>query len=304
MRPIPGVWSTSIGLLAILFIAACVSRAAQVTQVVVGIPSGSIDHFGGLGLGLELFRPLAYDLSDSSSWNVTGGSESYTFSAPSNVATNGSTMTFTLQLPVGSQVFYGADTGTDGQGAASTEDRLSSISPLLIQAQTGSATATATGYFRLTDNSNVQSSPGFSPFATPVGSIIPYQITYTMLGGQTWTSNFDSIQFNYQISGTLDITHALAPGDANGDGKVNFADLVILAQNYGRTGATWFTGDFTGDGVVGFADLVALAQNYGYVRPTFTGAAAEQATVPEPSAGVICTVLLLASIGYRRHSRQ
>jgi len=54
------------------------------------------------------------------------------------------------------------------------------------------------------------------------------------------------------------------PGDANGDGLVGFADLLILSQNFGKTsGATFATGDFNGDGAVNFADLLILAQNYG-----------------------------------------
>jgi len=54
------------------------------------------------------------------------------------------------------------------------------------------------------------------------------------------------------------------PGDANGDGKVDFADLLVLAQNYGKSsGAVWTDGDFNGDGNVGFDDLLILAQNYG-----------------------------------------
>ena len=55
----------------------------------------------------------------------------------------------------------------------------------------------------------------------------------------------------------------LLPGDADGDGKVDFADLVILARNYGNTSATWSDGDFNNDGSVGFDDLVIVARNYG-----------------------------------------
>jgi len=53
------------------------------------------------------------------------------------------------------------------------------------------------------------------------------------------------------------------PGDADRDGTVNFADLVLVSQNYGKTNATWDMGDFNGDGTVDFADLVILGQNYG-----------------------------------------
>jgi len=52
------------------------------------------------------------------------------------------------------------------------------------------------------------------------------------------------------------------PGDANGDGVVNFADLLILAQNYGKSGTTFSQGDFNGDGLVSFADLLLLVQYY------------------------------------------
>jgi len=51
-------------------------------------------------------------------------------------------------------------------------------------------------------------------------------------------------------------------GDVNGDGTVNFADLVTLAQNYGKAGS-YSQGDLNGDGTVNFSDLVILAQNYG-----------------------------------------
>jgi hypothetical protein len=58
---------------------------------------------------------------------------------------------------------------------------------------------------------------------------------------------------------------ARIPGDANHDGKVDFADLVAVAQNYGNApdpSDSWAGGDFNGDNVVDFADMVALAQHY------------------------------------------
>jgi len=52
-------------------------------------------------------------------------------------------------------------------------------------------------------------------------------------------------------------------GDANLDGKVNFQDLLLLAQHFGAPAANWDQGDFNYDGVVNFNDLLALAQNFG-----------------------------------------
>ena len=53
-------------------------------------------------------------------------------------------------------------------------------------------------------------------------------------------------------------------GDANRDRSVNFADLVVLAQNYNLTDKTFSQGnfDYSTDGAVDFADLVILAQKY------------------------------------------
>jgi len=49
--------------------------------------------------------------------------------------------------------------------------------------------------------------------------------------------------------------------DGNMDGKVDFNDLLILAQNNGSTTADWTHGDFNFDGKVDFNDLLLLAQN-------------------------------------------
>jgi hypothetical protein len=52
-------------------------------------------------------------------------------------------------------------------------------------------------------------------------------------------------------------------GDANRDKKVDFDDLVLLAQHYNILGGmTWADGDFTSDGNVDFNDLVIMAQHY------------------------------------------
>jgi len=60
------------------------------------------------------------------------------------------------------------------------------------------------------------------------------------------------------------------PGDINGDGKVNLADLVLFAEAYGsRPGdPNWNpAADMLGHGKVDLADLVTLANHYGQHYP-------------------------------------
>jgi hypothetical protein len=100
-------------------------------------------------------------------------------------------------------------------------------------------------------------------------------------------------------------------GDANLDQHVDFDDLLILAQNYGRAGTgAWSIGDFNGDSSVGFDDLLALAQNYGPTalaigqvealgsfHPVWSSA---RALVPEPTCA-LASAALLACPRKRRH---
>jgi hypothetical protein len=52
------------------------------------------------------------------------------------------------------------------------------------------------------------------------------------------------------------------PGDANLDGRVDAADLNVVALNWRGNNKTWTQGDFTGDGIVDAADLNELALNW------------------------------------------
>ena len=62
--------------------------------------------------------------------------------------------------------------------------------------------------------------------------------------------------------------HVLA-GDANHDRSVDFADLLIVAQNYGQSNRTFSQGnvDYSSDNLVSFYDLLIVAQRYGTSLP-------------------------------------
>jgi hypothetical protein len=101
-------------------------------------------------------------------------------------------------------------------------------------------------------------------------------------------------------------------GDANLSRTADFADLVLLAQNYNlATGATWQLGDFNYDAKVDFADLVILAQNYNGSAIDSGGLSAgfaadwalAQSLVPEPtSLALFGTVAVIACRRWHRHS--
>jgi hypothetical protein len=53
-------------------------------------------------------------------------------------------------------------------------------------------------------------------------------------------------------------------GDANCDGVVDAADYITVKRNFGSAGgSTWEKGDFTGDGKTNYADLLLLMANMG-----------------------------------------
>ena len=93
-------------------------------------------------------------------------------------------------------------------------------------------------------------------------------------------------------TGTQITLKYLVIGDLNGDGSVNFNDLLALAQHYGNTGADWAKGDLNYDGTVNFNDLLALAQHYGQTAavaaaPASTVAAAASPLVAQTDSTVL-----------------
>jgi hypothetical protein len=81
-------------------------------------------------------------------------------------------------------------------------------------------------------------------------------------------------------------------GDVDLNGSVEFADFLVLSENFGLEGGGWATADFDLDNVVAFADFLLLSEYFGKQRsaPVLT-------FVPEPSgfALAVCALLLTAS---------
>lgn len=85
-------------------------------------------------------------------------------------------------------------------------------------------------------------------------------------GNYRATLNAAGIHANgVQMTTNVDVDFYILRGDANRDRRVDFADLLIMAQNYGGVNKIFGQGNFDYDtqGRVDFNDLLLLAQRYG-----------------------------------------
>ena len=55
-------------------------------------------------------------------------------------------------------------------------------------------------------------------------------------------------------------------GDLDLNGKIEFADFLVLSTNFGKDDASYDEGDVDGDGLVAFADFLLLSTNFGFDR--------------------------------------
>ena len=151
----------------------------------------------------------------------------------------------------GAHPYAGVTLDSAGNLYGTTRDGGASNAGTVFEIAKGSTTVTTLVSFNFTNGSGPQGGVTLDAADNLYGT--------TRLGGPGGT-------------GTVFKLSPAVPGDANGDGKVDFADLVILARNYGMTNATWSDGDFNGDRTVGFDDLLILARNYGHSLPGTTAA--------------------------------
>jgi hypothetical protein len=119
--------------------------------------------------------------------------------------------------------------------------------------------------------------------------------------------------FGDPLDSTSIVVRSAYAGDANLDGKVDVADLTVLALHWQQFSTFWTTGDFNYDGVCNISDLTLLALNWrqGVSSPLpatgltslLSGFGLPDVSVPEPSAAVsLLGVVGLTSL--RRRTRR
>jgi outer membrane protein assembly factor BamB len=123
---------------------------------------------------------------------------------------------------------------------------------------TASGPSGTTGYAQITLSKSIVADP--TGIAVSVdNSSVSYTITSL---DDSWLLTLNYTHSTHRVAVDLKVIR----GDINRDFKVTLADLVLLALAYGcKPGdAKWNpTADIDGNGIVGLSDLVILAQNYG-----------------------------------------
>jgi hypothetical protein len=167
--------------------------------------------FSNSGL-LLLGEPEVYHLHNGATWGSGAGSFSSVYAKKTSIAVNGSQIAYTLDLPVGSTIFSATDYDS---GNDSSNGRLVSTEPLVLRATSGSKTAILSGFGQLTfnDYSNY-TDDRFHFFNAPVGSLVPFNVTYTLNGAPTWQTNTMDGTFDYNLAGTVDFRNAITPEPA------------------------------------------------------------------------------------------
>jgi len=93
----------------------------------------------------------------------------------------------------------------------------------------------------------------------------------------------------------IELGGSTVPGDANGDGVVDVADLGVLGANFNQSNMTFADGDFNGDGATDVADLGILGANWTASQTTGNASA----LVPEPTTLSLLAMSVLM-VGRRR----
>jgi len=139
-----------------------------------------------------------------------------------------------------------------------SKDVSASLSPdsLRVHNNTSGLDVAATGVtYDASSNTATFALPGSIPTGSYVATLLARSVADA--SGLALDGNGDGIPGD-----DYSFTFQTTAGDVNLDSAVNFADLLVLTQNYGQP-ATFAGGDLNHDGCVDFNDLLILAQNFG-----------------------------------------
>lgn len=156
--------------------------------------------------GLVIFGPAKYYyLSDSTSWRSGAGSYHRPRARFNRSEIDGTTIRYYFDPPA--EGFLYKQTDYDG-GDHSSNGSLGAAGPLVIEATLGSSIGTMSGTVSVLSNFPANySEPRFNYWSAPVGAIVPFEVTFSLPSGATFTeTTFDS-SFRYSNHGVVDFAN-------------------------------------------------------------------------------------------------
>ena len=165
------------------------------------------DTYAPGGTILLLGSADTYFLSNNSSWQSGAGSY-YDYSTRlDRVELSGNTIRYYLLPPAS---FLYQQTDYDG-GDHSAQGTLAAAGPLVIEAVAGSTTGVMRGNALIVSNDATwYGEPRFNFYSSIVGSVVPFEQTYTLQGGQTWLADTFTRSFDYANQGHVDFANPVS----------------------------------------------------------------------------------------------
>jgi hypothetical protein len=191
-------------------------RHTKVAPVSAGGDRVTIDRITTRGSGgtytpggtvLLLGSADTYFLSDGTSWVSGAGTFQDHSTSLERVEVTGSTVRYVLAPP---PLFLYEQTDFDS-GDHSAQGTLSATGSLVLEATIGSTDAVIRGNALIVANDATSyGEPRFNFYSSIVGSVVPFEETYTILEGQTWQADTFSHAFSYGNAGAVDFAHPVS----------------------------------------------------------------------------------------------
>lgn len=180
-------------------------------------PTGSLNIVGKID---------SYDLNNGSSWSSGAGSFSYGI------------MTYRSCSRHGVELLYQFDTDglmlkpTDyNSGNHSAHFQLDVFGPLILKATEGSTIARLSGLAEIIfDEPANYADSRFHMLSSPVGSIIPFEASFVLKSGKSFTETVFEEQFSYSVTAEIDVLNVTESVEL--DYITIFGPTIVPAESY------------------------------------------------------------------------
>jgi outer membrane protein assembly factor BamB len=151
---------------------------------------------------IDLMGPAdSYFLSDGSSWRSGAGSHFRGSAALDRIEVEGTTVRYHFLPPSDGLLYRQTDYDV---GDHSAQGSLGPASPLVLEATLGSSTAVMRGRAAiLTNDATWYGEPRFNYYSAPVGTLVPFVITYRLESTGGWTEDVFTRPMTYTTGGKV-----------------------------------------------------------------------------------------------------